>query len=122
VTTSAVLTQDPRRGAALHSHADLQGSKRMGEGSSRDSGDTSVNVVPGPSCAPPSGRSSAKNKVARSLAHAFRAISPRMRCSFIDRQYSSLTGMDRSEWEIILEELIRMRFLVKKEPVSEGDD
>jgi hypothetical protein len=56
------------------------------------------------------------------LAYAFEVVSPRMRHSFIDRQYSPLTGMDRSEWEIILGELIRMGFHVKQEPVSESDD
>jgi hypothetical protein len=45
-----------------------------------------------------------------------------MRRSFSDRQYSPSTGMDWSEWEIILEQLIRMGFIVKKEPISEGDD
>jgi hypothetical protein len=63
-----------------------------------------------------------KEKVAWILLDASGAISPRMRCSFIDRQYSPSTGMDRSEWEIILGELIRMGFLVKQELVREGDD
>jgi hypothetical protein len=35
---------------------------------------------------------------------------------------SPSTGMDRSKWEIILEELIHMGYIVKKEPVSETDD
>jgi hypothetical protein len=30
--------------------------------------------------------------------------------------------MDRSEWKIILEELICMGYVVKKEPVSEAED
>jgi hypothetical protein len=47
---------------------------------------------------------------------------PRMRRSFMDRQYSPSTGMDRSEWEITLEELTRMGLIVKREPVSDGDD
>jgi hypothetical protein len=46
-----------------------------------------------------------KTKVARILANASEAISPRMRRSFVDRQYSRSTGMDWSEWELILEEL-----------------
>jgi hypothetical protein len=50
------------------------------------------------------------------------ALSPHMRRSFVDQQYSPSTGMNRNEWEIILEELIRMGFLVKHDPVSEGDD
>jgi hypothetical protein len=45
-----------------------------------------------------------------------------MRRSFVDRQYSPSTHMDRSEWEIILGELICMGFLVNHEPVSEGEN
>jgi hypothetical protein len=45
-----------------------------------------------------------------------------MRRLFIDKQYLPSTHMDQSEWEIILGELIRMGFLVKQEPVNEGDD
>jgi hypothetical protein len=63
-----------------------------------------------------------KNKVVQILADASRVISPRMRHSFVDRQYSPSTSMDRSEWEIILGELIHMGFLEKLDPISEGDD
>jgi hypothetical protein len=45
-----------------------------------------------------------------------------MRRSFVDSQYSPSVGTDQSEWEIILEELIRMGLLIKQEPVSEGGD
>jgi hypothetical protein len=45
-----------------------------------------------------------------------------MRHSFVDRQYSPSTSMYHSEWEIILGELIHMGFLVKHEPVSEGEN
>jgi hypothetical protein len=40
----------------------------------------------------------------------------------VDKQYSPSTGMDQSEWKIILEELTRMGYIVKKEPESEDDD
>jgi hypothetical protein len=40
-------------------------------------------------------------------------MSPHMRRSFIDRQYSPSTGMDRSKWEVILEELMCMGYIVK---------
>jgi hypothetical protein len=95
----------------------------MGEGSSHAGKGTSVDEAPSPS-APPRGcgGGSAKKKVLRILVDAPRAILPRMRRSFVDMKYLPLTSMDRSEWEIILEELIRMRFIVKEEPVSEGDD
>jgi hypothetical protein len=39
-----------------------------------------------------------------------------MQRSFIDWQYSLSTGMDHSEWKIILEELTHMGYIVKKEP------
>jgi hypothetical protein len=92
----------------------------MGECSSRAHKKTLVGIILGPSggC----GRSSAKQKVARILSDNSRAISPRMRHLFIDRQYSPSTSTDQSEWEMILGELICMRFLLKHTPVSEGDD
>jgi hypothetical protein len=65
---------------------------------------------------------SAKNKAAQILANASWAIPCQMRRSFVDRQYSPSTGMDRSEWEIILGEHIRMGLLVKQEPISKGED
>jgi hypothetical protein len=49
-----------------------------------------------------------RKKVACILANASGVISPRMRCSFVDGQYSPSTDMDRSEWEKILEELTHM--------------
>jgi hypothetical protein len=42
--------------------------------------------------------------------------------ALVDRQYSHLTGMDLSEWEIILEELTCMGFIVKQETICKGDD
>jgi hypothetical protein len=38
------------------------------------------------------------------------------------RQYSPLTGMDRSEWEIILAELTCTSYIVKKEMDSDGGE
>jgi hypothetical protein len=46
------------------------------------------------------------------------AISPQMRRLFVDRRYSPLTDMGLSEWEVILDELIRMGYIVKDEPDS----
>jgi hypothetical protein len=65
---------------------------------------------------------SVKNKATRILSAAPGAISPRMRRSFVDRQYSPSTSMDLSEWEIILEELIHMGYIIKKEPDSDGNE
>jgi hypothetical protein len=40
----------------------------------------------------------------------------------VDRQYSSSIDMDQSEWKIILEELTRMGYIVKREPDSDGGE
>jgi hypothetical protein len=50
-----------------------------------------------------------------------RARLPHMRRTFVDRQYLPSTGMDRSKWEIILEELTRMGYIVKQDRVDETD-
>jgi hypothetical protein len=63
-----------------------------------------------------------EKKAAQILAAAPGAISPHMRRSFVYRQYSPLTGLDQSEWEIILEELTRMSYIVKEEPDSDGGE
>jgi hypothetical protein len=85
---------------------------------------TLVGGVLAPSSAPRSdcGVGSVRNKAAWILADASSAISPRMKHLFVHSQYSPSTGMDLSMWEIILEVLIHMGFLVKQEPLSEGDD
>jgi hypothetical protein len=77
----------------------------------------SLDGAPGPSTAPPRGygRGSMRNKAVQIMSTASGAISPRMKRSFVDRQYSSSTGMDQSEWEIVLEELTHMGYIVKKE-------
>jgi hypothetical protein len=92
--------------------------KNIVEGNSRAGVGTLVCEAPGlstglqRSC----GRGSTKNKAAWILADFPRAISPRMRRSFVDRHYSPSIGINRSEWDIILGELIRMGYIVKQEP------
>jgi hypothetical protein len=44
------------------------------------------------------------------------AISPHMQRSLLDRCYSPSTGMCLCEWEIVLNELNRVEYIVKKEP------
>jgi hypothetical protein len=80
--------------------------------------------APRPSSGPPRGRGrgSVRNKAAQILSAAPGAISPRMRRSFVDRQYLPSTEMDRSEWEIILEQLTRTGYIIKKEPYSDGGE
>jgi hypothetical protein len=64
---------------------------------------------------------SAKNKAAQILANASWAIPCQMRRSFVDRQYSPSTGMDRREWEVILDQLIHKGYIVKEELDSDGN-
>jgi hypothetical protein len=45
-----------------------------------------------------------------------------MKWPFTERRYSHSTGMDQSKWEIILEQLIIMGLIVKKQVVSDTDD
>jgi hypothetical protein len=42
--------------------------------------------------------------------------------SFVDRRYSPSTDMDHSEWEIVLDELIRMGYIVKRELDSDHNE
>jgi hypothetical protein len=63
-----------------------------------------------------------EKKAARILSTAPGAISTCMWRSFVDRQYSSSIDMDQSEWKIILEELTRMGYIVKREPDSDGGE
>jgi hypothetical protein len=92
--TSAVLVQDQRRNPPLHSRAGPQGLRELDEVSSRAN-----QGISGSSSTLPCGcgGDSEKNKVARILVDASRAISPQMRHPFVDRQYSPSTGMDRSK-------------------------
>jgi hypothetical protein len=83
-------------------------------------GDSIDNAL-GPISTPPRGYGGgfARNKAARILSDAPRVVSPRMQRPFIDRQYSPSTDMDRSEWELILEDLTRMGYTVKQEPTDD---
>jgi hypothetical protein len=100
----------------------------IGERTSRTDNDALLDDAPRPSNAQPRGRGrgcgkySVKSKATQILFSALRAISPRMWRSFVDRQYSPSTGMDLSEWEIILDELTRMGYILKKEPDSDGNE
>jgi hypothetical protein len=92
--TSAVPMQDRQRDLPSRSRVDPRGLRGLGENSPRvDQGISGLSSPPLRGC----GGGSTKNKATRILADASGAISPRMRCSFVDRQYSPLTSMDRSE-------------------------
>jgi hypothetical protein len=45
-----------------------------------------------------------------------------MRWSFVDRRYSASTGMGLSEWEVILEEVTCMGYIVKEELDSDHNE
>jgi hypothetical protein len=45
-----------------------------------------------------------------------------MRRLFVDRRYSPSTGMGLSEWEVILEELTQMGYIVKEELDSDHNE
>jgi hypothetical protein len=68
------------------------------------------------------GGNSAKGKTAQLLADASSDILARIKRSFAERRYSPSTSMDRSEREIILEQLFIMGLIVKEEVVSGTDD
>jgi hypothetical protein len=76
------------------------------------------------SSAPPKGcdGDSAKIKATQILTDASGDISPRMKWPFAERQDSPSTGMDQSEWRIILEQILIMGLIVKEEVVSENGD
>jgi hypothetical protein len=63
-----------------------------------------------------------KWKAAQILSADPGTIYPRMQRSFVDRQYSPSIGMDLSEWEIILDEHIRMGILQRKNPIVTEPD
>jgi hypothetical protein len=65
---------------------------------------------------------STRREPARILSAAPEAISPCMRRSFVDRQYSPSIGMGLSEWEVILDELIRVGYIVNEEPDSDHSE
>jgi hypothetical protein len=83
--------RSPRRGLR---------SERIGDGTSRTDGGTLAGEALGPLVAPPGvcGGSSTRDRATRILPDTPESILPHMRQSFVDRQYSPLTGMDQSEW------------------------
>jgi hypothetical protein len=102
--------------------------EKTGKCASRTDKGGLLNDTPGPSNTQSRGRGrgrgrcSVKNKAMWILSTTPGAISPRMRRSFVDRQYSPSTRMDISEWEIILDELTCKGYIVKKEPDSDGNE
>jgi hypothetical protein len=102
-------------GGVLREWSSLSLISRVSECAVSMNGRALVGDAPGSSSTPPKGRGkgSVKNRASQILSAAPGSISPHMRRSFVDRQYSPSTGMDRSEWKIILEELTRMGHRVR---------
>jgi hypothetical protein len=111
-------------GGTLHERSSSLSVARVNECVSPANKRALMDDAPKPSSAPPRGRGrgSVRNKAAQILSAAPGAISPRMWRSFVDTQYSSLTGMDQSEWKIILEQLTHMGYIVKREPESDSGE
>jgi hypothetical protein len=65
---------------------------------------------------------STRREAAWILSATPEAISLHMQRPFVDRRCSPSTDMGLSEWEIILDELIRMGYIVKKEPDSDHNE
>jgi hypothetical protein len=87
---SVITARSPRRGSRI---------ERIGEGISRTGRGMLVGEALGPSSSPPIGfgGSFVRDRAAQVLEDAPGAILPRMRWSFVDRQYSPSTGMNQSE-------------------------
>jgi hypothetical protein len=109
--TSTTATQRHREDSASRPQPSSKGSKGEGrEGAVNAAKKTLLDQAPGPLSAPPKGCGGGfvRSKATQILSDTPRDILPRMKRSFIDRQYSPSAGMDQSEWEIILEQLIHM--------------
>jgi hypothetical protein len=91
--------------------------RRRGKGALLNDGVGPSNILP-KGC----GKGSMKRKGAQIFSGAPRAISPHMRKSFVNTQYSPSSDMGLNEWEIILGELTHMGYIVKKEPDSDGNE
>jgi hypothetical protein len=118
--TSIVYTRD----VSLRSRKSIASPEKV-DRHSRCSGNKSLlSDAPKPSNIKSKGRGSdsMKRKPERIWSATPRTISPRMRRSFVDRRYSPSTGMCLSEWEIILDELIHMGYIVKEEPDSDCNE
>jgi hypothetical protein len=108
----------------LHDEKSLASAKKIDKYSRRQGKGALPSDAPGPSDALPKsrGKRSVKMKAMQILSIAPRSIFPHMQRLFVDRRHSPSTGMGLSEWEIILDELIRMEYVLKKEPDSDCNE
>jgi hypothetical protein len=112
------------RNISVHGRRSTASAENAGRRSSREGKKALLKDIPGTSNikSKSCGGSSAKMEATRILSAAPGAISLCMQRSFIDRRYSPSTGMGLSEWEVILDELIRMGYIVKKKPDSDHNE
>jgi hypothetical protein len=95
-----------------------RGSKRKVRESVRAAAkNTLLDQALGPSSAPLKGcgGGSARSKDVQILSDAPRDILPHMKVSFVERRYLPSISMDQSKWEMILEQLVIMGYIVKEE-------
>jgi hypothetical protein len=108
----------------LHEKKSLASIKKANKHARRGGKGALLNNAPRPSNVLQKGHRMgfANEKLAQILSNALGAVSLRMRRPFVDKWYSPSTGMEPSEWEIILHELTRMSYIIKKEPNSDGNE
>jgi hypothetical protein len=114
--TFTTTTHSHLEASTSHPQLDARGSRRERWEGTRDVAKSALlDQALGPSFAAQKsyGRGSTKKKAARILSDIPRDILPHMKRSFAEKRYSPSTGMDQSEWEIILEQLIIMGYVVK---------
>jgi hypothetical protein len=104
---------------ALHEKKSLASIKKANKHARRGGKGALLNNAPGPYNVLQKGRRMgfANEKLAQILSNALGAVSLHMRRPFVDKWYSPSIGMEPSEWEIILHELTRMGYIVKKNPI-----
>jgi hypothetical protein len=113
-------------GGMLYEGSSSSSVVRVNERASPANKRTLMDDAPRPSSAPQRGHGcgwcSTRKKATQILASTLGAISPHMQSSFVDRQCSPSTGMDRSEWEIILEERTHTGYIIKRELDSDSGE
>jgi hypothetical protein len=118
--TSVVHTHD----VSVHGRRSTVSAEKASRRSRREGRKALLKDVPGMSNVKSKGHggSFAKREAVLILSVAPGAVSPRMRRSFVERRYSPSISMGLSEWEVILDELTHMGYIVKEEPVSDDDE
>jgi hypothetical protein len=117
---SVVHTHD----VSVHGRKSIASAKKVGRCSRCKGNKVLLKDAPMPSNIKSKDRRSfsTKREAGLILSAAPGTISLHMRRSFVDRRYSPSIGMCLSEWEVILDELTHMGYIVKEEPTSDNDE